>query len=384
MKDTFSRDISPDGIKQRQQLVSGNMDVYPDLFNLSGLPIDQVARKNCENLIGSIVIPVGVVGPLIFELAGQTHTVFAPLATTEGALVASVNRGVRALRESRTNVVVEKMGMSRAPVFALESGEKAQEFLLWINQHQDVLKQVAEATSNHLTYTSHMGWIRGRHVYIRFVFDVGDAMGMNMVTIATTAIAKFLETQFKEARLISISSNVCTDKKDAFVNQIYGRGYWVQAESFITHALIRDLLHVEPQDLLNTHIQKNLVGSNVAGSQSQNGQTANVLAALYLATGQDPAHVVDGSRAALTIENQEERLYTALTIPSVMVGTIGGGTTLPSQRQARLLIGHGEEITPSLLAAVIGYSSLAGELSLLASLTENTLSIAHVRLGRGE
>ncbi len=381
MKDILSHDPSPEGIKQRQEVITANRDLLPDLFRFSHLPIDQVAKKNCENLIGSIVLPVGVVGPLVFQFAEQTHSVFAPLATTEGALVASVNRGARTMSESQTSVFV---GVSRAPVFSLGSGGQALDFTKWISQHTEEIKIIAEGTSSHLKYLSHMSWVRGRHAYVRFVFDTSDAMGMNMVTIATSAIADFLEKQFEGARLVSISSNVCTDKKDAAINQLLGRGYWVQAESWIAHTVIRGLLHIEPEVMVDTHIQKNLVGSNVAGSLSQNGHVANVIAALYLATGQDPAHIVDGSRAALTIENQRDYVYAALTLPSVLVGTVGGGTSLPAQQQARLLIGHGEEITPSFLAAVIGISALAGELSLLASLSENSLASAHSRLARSK
>jgi len=184
-------------------------------------------------------------------------------------------------------------------------------------------------------------------------------------------------------QLIALSSNVCTDKKDSMLNMLLGRGFWTQAECVISAQILQDTLKTNAQHMVQTHIQKNLVGSNIAGSFSQNAQVANVLAALYLATGQDPAHVVDGSRAMLSMEILEDQsLYVGLTLPSIIVGTIGGGTYLPAQTQARKIIGDGNEISSKLLAAVAGMTSLAGEISLLASLTEGTLSKAHQKLGR--
>lgn len=374
-----------ESIDQRQLLVSSNNpEGFQDLFNLHDLPLEVIGSKSCENLIGAVSLPVGCAGPVTFEYNNASSEVYVPLATTEGALVASVNRGMKILRLAKTTkVLVEKRGISRAPVFRCTSGDDAQKLLQWLEKNQPHLKKLAESTSSHLTYLGQTSWIRGRHIYVRFSYDTDQAMGMNMATIATQKICEYLCKEVSDVQLISLSSNVCTDKKDSVMNMLYGRGYWVQAECVIPVSLVKDLLKVQPADLIQTHIQKNLIGSNVAGSLSQNAHVANVLAALYSATGQDLAHVVDGSRAALTIEkDRKDNIYVALTLPSVLVGTVGGGTYLPAQTQARKVIGHGKDVSSDFLAAVVGVSALAGEISLMASLTQHTLSSAHQTLGR--
>lgn len=374
-----------EAIHQRQKLVSsGKPENFAQLFLTTQLPIDQVALKNCENLIGSISLPVGCAGPAHFEFDKKQHDVYVPLATTEGALIASVHRGLKTIRLAQTGkVLVEKRGISRAPVFQCSSGFEASKFVLWLKSNEQKIKRIAESTSSHLKYLSHLSFIRGRHVYVRYSFDTDQAMGMNMATISSQAICEFICTEFPNILLVALSSNVCTDKKDSMLNMLLGRGFWVQAECIIPSQILQDTLKVSAQQIFQTHVQKNLVGSNIAGSLSQNAHVANMLAALYIATGQDPAHVVDGSRAAVSLEILEDQsLYTAITLPSIVVGTVGGGTYLPAQVQARKVIGGGNDILSEFLAAVAGIISLAGEISLLASLTEGTLSKAHQKLGR--
>lgn len=364
-----------------------NKKIFPNLSSTHNLPTDQVSIKNCENLIGSVVIPVGIAGPLPIFFDNKKNDVTFPLATTEGALVASVNRGCKALRLSGgVKVYVTYNGITRAPVFFTPSTRNALGVKSWLESKSshNKLKLIAEKTSQHLEYLGCNSWIRGRHIYVRFVFDTDEAMGMNMATIASNSLANFICQQFPQTKLVALSSNVCTDKKDSVINSLYGRGYWVQAESFISNETLNQVLKVKKDDLIKTHIQKNLIGSNLAGSLSQNSHVANILSAIYLATGQDPAHVVDGSKASLTIETEEDGVYVAVTIPSIIVGVIGGGTYLPSQTESRKLIGDGKDVSAKFLAASIGAASLAGELSLLASLTTNTLAQSHQKLARSK
>lgn len=370
-------------ILDRQRGLSSNLSELADLFSLDRLPVESVSRKNCENLIGSVVLPVGVAGQLTLKINDKHIDAFIPLATTEGALVASVNRGCKAMQLSGgVSVFVERVGITRAPVFRCANGGAATSLKEWIKNNEEQLSIVAQSTSSHLKLLSHQSWVRGRHLYTRFVFDSDEAMGMNMATIASQKIADCIFME-RKAELVSISSNVCADKKDSGINQAFGRGYSVQAESILSIEVLREVLKTDRSRFFNTHIQKNLVGSNVALSFSQNGHVANVLAAFYLATGQDPAHVVDGSRAFLTIEPIPEGIYCALTIPSVLVGTVGGGTYLPAQSQARKLISEDFDLSAIELAGVVGGAALAGELSLLASLSVSSLAQAHKDLGRG-
>ncbi len=368
-------------VKSRQAIVESQFKKLPNLFALHNLP-ETAGQKNCENWIGSVVLPIGVVGPveIIYKNSPRGH--YVPIATTEGALVASLNRGAKALSMAGgSKILVKKSGMSRAPVFACESGEEALLLQNFIDINLSKIKQIAEATSKHLQFINHQTWVRGKHLYVRFVFDTSEAMGMNMVTIATGKICDWLEEQVQGISLVALSSNVCSDKKDNLVNTLYGRGYWAQAEAFLSEDVLDSVLKTTTKQIVTAHVQKNLIGSNIAGSFSQNAQVANVLAGIFLATGQDPAHIIEGSRAFLTVAEEMGGVYVSLTLPNLNMGTVGGGTYLPSQREARELIGMGELKTDELIA-VTAASCLAGELSLLASLTEKSLARAHQTLAR--
>lgn len=368
-------------VKSRQAIVEQEFKGLANLFALHNLP-ESVGQKNCENWIGSVVLPVGLVGPVELTYQNSFRSNYVPIATTEGALVASLNRGAKALNKAGgAKVMVKKIGMSRAPVFACQSGEDALSLQQFIENNLGLVKEISEATSSHLKFVSQQSWIRGKHLYMRFVFDTNEAMGMNMVTIATEKISNWLEEQFSGIKLIALSSNVCSDKKDNFINSIYGRGYWSQAEAWLSDEILKSVLKTTADQIVDAHIQKNLVGSNVAGSLSQNAQVANVLAGIFLATGQDPAHVVEGSRAFLSVNKEAGGVYVALTLPNLNMGTVGGGTYLPSQKEARELMGMGELKTDELVALTAS-CCLAGELSLLASLTEKSLAKAHQTLAR--
>ncbi len=342
-----------------------------------------VSQKNCENLIGSVEVPVGSVGPVQVKGDILAEEIVIPIATTEGALVASLSRGSKAINHSGgCELLVKKVGMSRAPVFKCVSGRAAMEFAEWLNDHQIEVGTLAEATSSHLKFLVLHTWIRGTYVYARFVFDTDEAMGMNMVTIGLQQAWEQLQAQFPEVKLLSLSSNVCSDKKDSQINRLLGRGYWVQVEVVVPDAVLTSVLKTTSQELLEVHIVKNLMGSNLAGSFSQNMQAGNAVAGVYLATGQDMAHVTEGSQATTTMELREGGLYVAVTLPNIAVGTVGGGTWLPAQSEARDLIRHGQPLSAQQLAGVVGVAALAGELSGLAALASNSLAQAHQRLAR--
>lgn len=373
-------------VDHRQQYVQGlrPQAKTEDLFQHS-LSVDKVTSKNCENLVGSVEIPVGLAGPVNFDYQGKKLEALVPLATTEGALVASVNRGLKAIDLAQNaTVIVEKRGMTRSPVFECTSGKEAQRFKQWFEDHMDQVQEIAESTSSHLHLLSYHTWIRGRYVYVRFAFDTEEAMGMNMVTIALQEALQEALDRNPQIKLVSLSSNVCTDKKDSVLNSILGRGYWVQPEVVLSKELLQEVFHTTADKMFAVHHKKNLVGSNLAGSFSQNAHVANVLSAMYIATGQDPAHVVEGSKAFLQLEPHEGNLYAALTMPNINLGVIGGGTTIKQQQQARNIILSAPNIKTQELAAVVGMASLAGELSLIAALAQHQLAYAHAKLGRSK
>ncbi len=366
-------------------------DLHPDVINtLNQFTFDPeiVGKRNCENLIGSIAIPLGIAGPVCVNISVEPSSqnavqkqLFFPLATTEGALVASVNRGARALSLSDVRVFVTKSGMTRAPVFACSNFAMAKKFAEWLKSDKSKLIDSSIKSSSHLSYLGVEVFIRGKRVFARFRFDTGEAMGMNMVSIALDSWWSDAGASWPEVRMVALSSNVCTDKKDAAINRLLGRGYQVHVETVLS-AKVLEGLRVTPTSLVEAHVAKNLVGSAVAGSFSQNMQVANVVAALYIATGQDPAHVVDASSAAVTFEVEGDGVYASIDFSSLAVGTVGGGTALPQQTAARSCICEGQ-VQSIDVAAAVATAALCAEISGLASLTEQTLAKAHHKHARG-
>ena len=352
--------------------------------------IQAVGSKNCENLVGTVALPVGVVGPfdlpiIVNEKKQLFSDVIIPIATTEGALVASLSRGVRVLSFSNNfQVMVEKVGMSRAPVFECASSAVAKKFAAWVTDNTRFFEDAAVATSSHLHFLSLKTWIEGDLVFVRCVFDTGEAMGMNMVSIALshwwqTLVPKELK---KEVSLKALSSNMCTDKKPSQLNRELGRGYRVAAAATIPKKVLKEVLHVAAKDLVSTHVAKNSIGSRLAGIPAGNMHVANAVAGVFIATGQDPAHVVDVASSAVThFEEVETGVKVSLEIASVPVGTVGGGTSLPAQSEWQQLI-LGQKLTAEALAASVAAAALGGEISGLAALCTQTLASAHKRLGR--
>jgi hydroxymethylglutaryl-CoA reductase (NADPH) len=233
-----------------------------------------------------------------------------------------------------------------------------------------------------------MTFVTGTTVHVRLEFDPKDAMGMNMVTIASERIADLIEER-TGARLVALSGNLCTDKKPAAVNGILGRGRTVVAGVKLPDDLVSEVFKTDARTLAEVNYRKNLVGSARAGSLGFNAHAANVIAALFIACGQDAAHVVEGSGTFTTVEEQEGGVYVSVTIPALQLGTVGGGTGLGTQRECLSLLGVAGGGTPpganaARFAEIAGCAVLAGELSLLGALGAGHLARAHKSLGRGK
>jgi hydroxymethylglutaryl-CoA reductase (NADPH) len=226
----------------------------------------------------------------------------------------------------------------------------------------------------------------GKSLFLRFKFDSQDAMGMNMVTIASTLAADFIEKKTK-AKLVSVSGNVCVDKKPNMLNFIEGRGTRVWADCMISEEIVNKILKTTPEKFVDVVTRKVYIGSIVSGSIGANSHAANVLAAIFAATGQDIAHISEVSSVITTAELTKEGLYVSVNLSDLVVGTIGGGTGLETQREALNILGvYGGDggKNSQKMAEIIGADVLAGEISLIASLSVNSLARAHRELGRGE
>jgi len=342
----------------------------------------EVAAKNIENMIGATQIPLGFAGPVVIKGDHAKGEFLVPLATTEGALVASIMRGMSVINDGGgARVKIFQDGMTRAPVFRTDGIDHCFSVIEWIEANRDHLSTVIGKTTRYGKLSSIETYPAGRNLYIRFTYETGDAMGMNMTTIATEAVCKEIE-KHTGAIMVSVSGNMCSDKKAAAINLIKGRGKSVIAEALIPKDIVEKRLHTSTESIVETHIRKNLVGSSLSVTLGANAHAANMVAALYIATGQDPAQVVSGSMTTTTCENIDGELYIAVRMPSVEVGTVGGGTRLPSQSEALNMMGCLGEGKAKKLAEIVAVTVLAGELSTISAQAAGHLGKAHQELGR--
>mgnify|MGYP000633953033 FL=1 len=370
----------------RRRLLASEVGI--DLDTVGDYSFDAaLADANIENMVGAAQIPLGIAGPLPVDGEATSDDFYLPLATTEGALVASVNRGAAAIRDAGgADAQILKRGMTRAPVFSVANVEEAAAVADWVRASFDELAGAAESTTSHGELQEVTPYVVGDSVFLRFSYDTKDAMGMNMATIATRAAAEVVEEE-TPASLVAVSGNLCTDKKPAAINAIQGRGRSVAADVVIPNDVIEARFGTTAEAIAEVNTRKNLIGSAKAVSFGFNAHVANVVAAAFLATGQDIAQVVEGANAITSVEAREDGLYVSVTLPSLASGTVGGGTKLPTQTEALKLLGVAGGGDPAgsngdALAEVIAAGALAGELSLLGALAGRHLASAHAEHGR--
>ncbi len=364
--------------KERNRAVAGK--VHSPLSTISEVLRDDDSSVTCENLIGAVTVPLGVAGPVKLQGSQANKEYYLPLATTEGALVASVSRGCKAINEGGgANVNAYSVGVSRGPVFYTGSLVQSQKVYRWIKENKARIAEIAKGTSSHLIFKKVFVKSLPNYVFARFQFDTGEAMGMNMVTIATQKVAEEIEMA-TGASCLAVAGNFDIDKKPAWLNSIQCRGKEAWADAVIPKEIVKTVLKTSSEAIFETWLAKCMLGSAMSGSLGFNCHFANVVAAIYIATGQDPAHVVEGSQGITTtkvLSNGD--LYVSVYLPAVLVGTVGGGLKLKTQSEARSIAGVNNSLE---LAEVVAGAVLAGELSLLASLSEHTLAASHKKLGR--
>ncbi len=278
--------------------------------------------------------------------------------------------------------MIHKVGTTRGPVFYTGSLKKSKEFIRWITTNEPLIKQITEATSTHLRLKAIKIQLLAEYVFLKFSFDTQDAMGMNMVTIATQKMTEII-TEKTGIPCLAVAGNFDIDKKPAWLNMIDNRGIASWAEIIVKEKLVKNVLKTTSQKLFDVWLGKCMLGSAMSGSLGFNAQYANVIAALFLATGQDPAHIVEGSMGITTakvLANGD--LFFSIYLPALMIGTVGGGTNLATQKEALQILDVFGAGKVEKFAEIIAGAVLAGELSLLASLSEGTLAKAHQELGR--
>ncbi|KAF6174181.1 hypothetical protein GIB67_033713 [Kingdonia uniflora] len=363
--------------------------------SLGGLPLEgfdyeAILGQCCEMPVGYVQIPVGIAGPLLLD--GREFMV--PMATTEGCLVASSNRGCKAIYASGGAMsVLLKDGMTRAPVVRFATATRAAELKFYLEDpaNFDTLACVFNRSSRFGRLQRIQCNMAGKNLFMRFTCSTGDAMGMNMVSKGVQNVLDFLPNDFPDMDVIGISGNFCSDKKPSAVNWIEGRGKSVVCEAIIKEDVVRNVLKTTVPALVELNMVKNLTGSAVAGALGGfNAHASNIVSAVFIATGQDPAQNIESSHCITMMEavNDGKDLHVSVTMPSIEVGTVGGGTQLASQSACLNLLGvKGASMeepgnNSRLLATIVAGSVLAGELSLMSAIAAGQLVKSHMKYNR--
>lgn len=347
---------------------------------------DEVAgyQGNIENFIGLMRMPLGLAGPLRVNGLSAKGDYLIPLATTEAALVASYHRGCRALTAAGgCSALVLYESLSRAPAFVFETASEAAQFVVWAVTRFEDFQQIASTTTSHGKLVDVGCTIEGNHVYLNFEFTTGDASGQNMVTLATQAVCdEILSTSPVPPLRYYVESNLSGDKKASARAFTSARGKKVTAEVKLPAEIVAKHLHSTPEAMAD-YWRMSAIGGVLSGTLGIQGHFANGLAALYLATGQDAACVAESATGVTRFEvTPDGALYASVTLPGIMVGTVGGGTGLPTQKACLELLGLSGAGNSRALAEVCAGLLLAGELSIIAALSAGHFSRAHRKLAR--
>ncbi len=335
------------------------------------------------NIPMRLVGPVQIIGPEVNAL------VPLPLATFETPLWPSTHRGARVCTEAGgIKAIIIDERMTRSVLLEADSIVDAHEALSSILQHKEEMQAVIAETSRFARVIDIHSQLVGNLIYLRFELKTGDAAGHNMTSLAADRLIEWILTRFKNLRYVSISANYCSDKKASAVNGILGRGKYVVTEVIIPRALCQRLLKTTPEKIVQLNIKKNLIGNILAGSiRTANAHFANMLLGFYLATGQDAANIIEGSQGIVHTELRDDSLYFTVTLPNVIVGTVGNGKTFDFVRENLAKVGCLDERAPGenarRLAIIAACAVLCGELSLLAAQTNpGELMRSHMKLER--
>lgn len=343
-----------------------------------------VYEGKIENCIGLVKIPVGVAGPLRVRGLAAHGDYIVPLATSEAALVASYHRGCRVITESGGCVtLLLAENVTRSPAFVFAHAAECARFVLWAMEHFSMIKEVAESTTRFGKLIDLASVVEGNHAYLNLEFTTGDASGQNMVTIATQAVCDWIRENCPMKPLRTyVEGNLSGDKKASAKSFLNVRGKKVTAEVVISSGLLEKYLHVSAVQM-EEYWKISAIGGVLSGTMGVHGHFANGLAALYLATGQDVACVAESAMGVTRFEQRENGdLYASVTLPSIMVGTVGGGTSMPTAAACLELIGLRGSGKARAFAEVCAGLLLGGELSIIAALAADHFSRAHKKLAR--
>jgi len=373
-----------DGITQNTagRLVYLQQHTGVDPHYLSGTEHDYDAARykgNVENYIGLTKVPTGLAGPLYINGTLAKGDFWVPLATTEGALVASYNRGARATRlcGGITSVCTTE-GLQRTPIWKFATLPEVGQFIHWLLQQTDKLKQIVRENSGHAVLEELKLNMEGNHVLTLFEFTCGEAAGQNMVTICAEAMCHYIEENTPvKPECWFIESNYSGDKKATAVSFASVRGKKVTTEALVYREIVANVLKTTPEAIAR-YWQASVISSVQSGSIGMQGHVANGLCALFLACGQDVACVSEAYVGITRMEvTTEGHLYVSITLPSLVVGTVGGGTSLPTQSECLRMLQCTGKGSARKFAEICGALALAGELSIAAAMASGQFGKAH-------
>ena len=342
-----------------------------------------VLPGNIENFIGIVQMPVGVAGPVHIKGEHAQGEFYVPLATTEGTLVASYSRGMRVINEcGGVKTTVVEGYMQRAPAFIFQDAREARDFGAWVDENFDRIKAAAETTTSIGKLEHIHQWSVSKTRYLRFNYTTGDAAGQNMVGKATLAACEWIKANSPIPCMYLLSGNMDTDKKHSHLNMLHSRGKRVIAEIVLKKEVLADIMKVDTKVLAGATVLAN-TGALMAGAAYNGPHSANGIASLYIATGQDEANVVESHAGLLShqlLDNGD--FYISVTLPSLIVATFGGGTGLPTQNECLQMLGCVGKDKANKFAEIVAATVLAGDISLACAVIAGHWVSSHDKMGR--
>lgn len=354
-----------------------------ELADTSSLARADIYSANIENYIGTTKIPLGVIGPLRVNGLNANGDYFVPMATSEAALIASYGRGAEVCSKAGgISAVVVREGVLRTPAFIFDNMMSSGNFISWIADHTNEIKAAAESTTRFGKLVLIEPFMDVDVVFLVCRFTTGDAAGQNMVTVATQEMCNYIVDNCPiKPKNWFIEANFSGDKKASYLGMHSGRGRKVTASVLISNEIIKRHLRVDPQVML-TYGKVAGLGAVLSGQHGAQAHYANGLAALYLATGQDAACVAESAVGFTRMEPRDDGLFFSVTMPSIIVGTVGGGTALPSQASGLSILGLKGAGNAKALAEVTAAVCLCGEISIIAAISAGHFTNAHQKLAR--
>ena len=376
-------DYTREAADQRRAFAEEHTDARLNHVSAYSFDPSEVAG-NIENFIGVAQVPLGLAGPLLVDGEHAQGDFYVPMATAEGTLVASYNRGMKLVRAAggvKTTIMDD--AMQRAPAFLFPSAREARAFGAWLDEHFDEVKEACEQTTRAGRLRDIEQYTASRILFTRFNYTTGDAAGQNLTGKATAAGCAWIMANYDgEIERFLLESNFATDKKSSQVNMLRTRGKRVVAEATIPGPLFEEVMRSSSERLFEARQVSNL-GGFMSGVNNNGAHSANGITAMFIATGQDVANVAESSAAFVYAELRENGdYYYSLTIPSLIVGTYGGGTGLATQRECLELLGCYGKGKVEKLAEIIAATVLCGEISLGAAVVAEEWVDAHDLLGR--